>query len=301
MNIVPLPYAIPDELIVDAIPQKIRVFSEVIPGGAANYSYKAGQEAAYHQQYRESRFAYTNRKGGWDCLRHYEILAAGCIPVFDGLKACPKNTMVTFPKELVLEAAATLLPWDDSKVELYDSYVHRLLDHCRRHCSVSACTQRFLAGLAVRPTRILMVRCHEGENYTRELLSIGLRRLYGSSFVDYPKLDVLYNTCDLSKKYGNGFTYGGRLEDIQIDRERIDERIRAREFDLIIYGKTGRDELCPSLPLLSAVQAGGYSREQIAFLYGGDGCQALRNLGSGYTQHLLAHATLGTCFVRELD
>jgi len=301
MNIIPLPYAIPDEYIVTEVPLKTCIFSSVQPGNRSNYHYGPGEEEAYHAQYRASRFAYTEKKGGWDCLRHYEILAAGCIPVFTGLEACPSNTMVTFPKALVLEACAQLLPWSPDKEALYDLYVRRLLAHCRAHCSVSALTRRFLEPLPIA-YRVLMIRCHEGENYTRELLALGLRRRLGADFVDYPKIDVLYKGCDLSRCHGNGFTYGGKLEDMKVDRENLEARIRAREFDLVIYGKVGRDELGEgSLPLaLWSAVSESYDRSQIAFLYGGDGCQNLENMDNPYTQHLVRHATKAICFVREL-
>ena len=214
----------------------------------------------------------------------------------------------------MLEACSKLLPWsasasasdsDTSKIELYNSYVVKLLDHCRKHCSTSAMAERFLnamhlKGSEVRP-KILMIRCHEGENYTRELLSIGLRRALGADFVDYPRIDVLYSDCDLKSKYGNGFTYGGHLEPIDIDRNNIEDRIKAKEFDVIIYGKVGPDEGAEGripLPFWSTVKA-VYKKSEIAFLYGGDGCQDM-NKSNPYTEHLLTHARSATCFVREL-
>jgi hypothetical protein len=149
-----------------------------------------------------------------------------------------------------------------------------------------------------------MIQCHAGENYTRELLSIGLRRTLGTDFIDYPRLDVLYKDCDLSRKYGNGFTYGGRLDDMGIDRANIEARIESHEFDLIIFGKVGRDEggegYIPHMPFWKAVES-AYGREEILFLYGGDGCQNLKDLSSPYTQHLLQHAPHAICFVRELS
>lgn len=44
------------------------------------YSYSYDTEAEYNKQYSESYFAVSSKKAGWDCLRHYEIIAAGCIP-----------------------------------------------------------------------------------------------------------------------------------------------------------------------------------------------------------------------------
>jgi hypothetical protein len=51
-------------------------------------------------QYNESYFGFTTKKGGWDCMRHYEIVAAGCLPYFHNIQYCPINTMTTWPKKL---------------------------------------------------------------------------------------------------------------------------------------------------------------------------------------------------------
>jgi hypothetical protein len=39
-------------------------------------------EEEYYNEYKKSYFAITTKKCGWDCMRHYEILANGCIPYF---------------------------------------------------------------------------------------------------------------------------------------------------------------------------------------------------------------------------
>ena len=43
------------------------------------------------------------KKNGWDCLRHYEILANGSIPLFIKLDDCPNNTLTSFPKKELLK------------------------------------------------------------------------------------------------------------------------------------------------------------------------------------------------------
>lgn len=206
-----------------------RILSEVIPGFARKYSYKVGEEAAYYKQYQESRFAVTNKKGGWDCLRHYEILAAGCIPLFEGLEDCPDTCLMSFPKGLIIEANKRLWPWVETPetIALYDSYVEKLLAHCRAHCSTSALADQFLE-LSGRPRSVLMLCCNVATNYSRELLAIGLRKRLGAQFVEAPRLDFLYRGSDLTKAYGNGFTYGARLDAIDISRENLEARIRAQ-------------------------------------------------------------------------
>jgi hypothetical protein len=52
-------------------------------------AYAFSGEAAYYADLAASRFAITTRRGGWDCLRHYEIAAAGAVPCFRQLEAKP--------------------------------------------------------------------------------------------------------------------------------------------------------------------------------------------------------------------
>jgi len=63
-------------------------------------SYTFNTEASYYAQYAASYFGYTMLKGGWDCLRHYEIIAAGSLPYFEGIKYCPKTTLAFYPRQL---------------------------------------------------------------------------------------------------------------------------------------------------------------------------------------------------------
>lgn len=294
---IPFSYCIPDEFIVSSIPKKTKVLSDIVPGGP--YRFGAGQQEEYYQEYRSSRFAITTRKGGWDCLRHYEILACGCIPLFKDLELCPINTLTSFPKELVLQAAQELLPWKDEYEPRYQWFVEQLLEACRSRCSVSARTRDFLSYFPTAK-RILMINGHRGENYTRELLSIGLRRSLGDQFVEFPRNDVLYKSTDLSTKYGYGFSYGGLLNDEEIHRDNLEEQIQNHAFDLIIFGKLGLDDWSiDQFPYAESVLK-TYRHREIALLYGGDGMQTLHDPSNGYTQHLYRHLPLGTCFVREL-
>jgi hypothetical protein len=72
-------------------------FSKIIPG--RSYSFKVEED--YMRAYSNCKFAITMKKAGYDCLRHYEILAAGAVPYFIGIDDIPKNTMHTFPKSVI--------------------------------------------------------------------------------------------------------------------------------------------------------------------------------------------------------
>lgn len=105
-DIYPISFAIPEEKIC-AIPltiEKTRILAKLIPGDQYNRKYIYNNETDYYNGYRESYFGTTFKKAGWDCMRHYEILANYCLPYFPDLQNCPRLTMVNFPKEQILKA-----------------------------------------------------------------------------------------------------------------------------------------------------------------------------------------------------
>lgn len=320
-QIFPLSYCIPEELVVNdetltnIFEQKVHIIAPLIPGNQNTYKYGPYDEAEYYKMYRQSRFAYTCKKGGWDCLRHYEIMANGCIPLFTDLDGCPELTLSTFPKELIKKAIKELLPYDDTKKSLYEKYVSIMMTHVRKYCTSSACAKYILnkiqPRLSVFPKKVLLIMGNCGVNYTRETAWIGIKRYIqsiGGIALEYPKIDFLYESFPENKKgeiYGNGFTYSRKIKD---DLETITEpdivqMTLSMFWDLIIFGKVGPDELfegsIPHMPLQQYI-FGKYNKNQIVFLYGGDGCQNMK-YENRYSEHLMKHVNYGTCFVRELD
>lgn len=311
-HIYPLSYSIPDECIVDfdtVARKKTAELAALIPGDSSTYRFGPEDEDAYHEMYQQALFATTRKKGGWDCLRHYEILANGCIPLFQDLVHCPSSTLTSFPKELLEEATQQLLPWNYDNKPLYDSYLKKILEHTRTHCSTSANTQYFFRMLPKEvPRKVLLIRGNCGVNYTREMFWIGMKRYIQSLkgvAVEYPKIDFLYKHHSGEKKnlYGNGFTYAYRLEDdYDFSNEDIEDKVSNHFFDLIVYGKVGPDESwegsIPHMPLWDRVSK-TYGKKEIVFLYGGDECIDL-TYPNHYREHILHHAQYGHCFVREL-
>jgi len=100
-NVFPISFGIPKEKLIDEIKQKERTLAHIIPGDISTYIYD--NESAYYNDYAISYFGKTTKKSGWDCLRHYEIMANGCIPWFPDLPECPKETMISFPKDIILK------------------------------------------------------------------------------------------------------------------------------------------------------------------------------------------------------
>lgn len=101
-DIKPISMAVPDSILQsDSNTEKTKLFATVYPGKPETYIFKTEQD--YYNDYQKSYFGVTFKKGGWDCLRHYEIIGNKCIPHFIGLEDCPKNILSNWPKELILK------------------------------------------------------------------------------------------------------------------------------------------------------------------------------------------------------
>lgn len=92
----PITFCIPEEKIITEMPIKKKTMSIIVPMSSGSHTYRFHTEKEYYEEYRESLFAITKRKSGWDCMRHYEIIANGCLPVFEDIENCPPNTMISF-------------------------------------------------------------------------------------------------------------------------------------------------------------------------------------------------------------
>ena len=327
-SIFPLSFCIPDECVVPAVPDKTSLLASLIPGDPSTYTFGKHQEREYNDMYKSARFGITKMKGGWDCLRHYEILMNGCIPLFEGLDDCPSETLTTYPKELNKEAQTLYDSWseDSIHIEKYNQLCAKFLHHTRTHCTTSTTAKYFLSKIknGYKAKRILLLTGHYGINYNRESLWIGLKRhiqSVGGVAVEYDKMPFLYDDFDNSvpnKYYGsNCFTFPKRLQkdaDYEMSESEIVSKIQGNFWDLIIYGKVGPDEFC-TFPFFDLVKQ-HYNKNKIAFIFGGDEIFDLtvtdpskhhinmfnqRIMYKPYSDYLNYYKDFGTCFVRELN
>ena len=72
------------------------------PRDRSTYIYQV--EKKYYRQYSRSLFAFTMKKAGWDCMRHYEILGSGIVPYFFEIENKPTTIMCDWPIHLQLYA-----------------------------------------------------------------------------------------------------------------------------------------------------------------------------------------------------
>lgn len=264
-------FAIPEELVVAQIPEKQKAFAQYEPG--QGYAYSSEQE--YYQGYQEAHYAVTTKKAGWDCLRHYEILANGCIPYFVDLVSCPSGTLSSFPKELVWEAmqlpgvnfVQRQIDFTIFNIQRYQELLQQLLDWSRHRLTTKAMAREFLRKCQLTTTaKVLFLSGEITPDYQRCLLLHGLRSVLGCEVVDFPRVDHLYQDYPVSLPlYGKGFTYARRLDpSIVIDRKDLVTKIANHHYDLVVYGSVHR-----GTPLLEEVRA-TYQPSEIVFVCGED-------------------------------
>jgi hypothetical protein len=266
---------------------KTRAFSDLVPGKPATYVYDT--ETAYYDQYAASYYAFTWRKAGWDCMRHYEILAAGALPYFTDLSDAPPGVMPGFPRDLVLQAMA--LPGVNGAAGTIDFAVFPKAEYERLRQAIRAITihqltttamaQRVLrtVGLGLgpggsflsSPPRVLFLSGSVTPDYMRCTLLIGLKQALGAANVlDVPKVPHVYTSfpvADAQRLYGHGFSYTRALADdppLARDPASVLAAIRAHVFDLVIYGSMHR-----GTPFLEEVYA-AYAPHEVVFVCGED-------------------------------
>lgn len=282
MSVYPISFSIPESKIVGSVPEKHKRFGHVIPGDASTYIFS--DEASYCNDYQSALFGHTRKKAGWDCLRHYEILANGCIPWFAGLDKCPSQTMVHFPKALVLEAMRSETP---------EEYIPQLLEYTRNHLTCRAMAQYVLDTVGCpNPRRVLFLGGDPGPDYLRCLTLIGMKQILGNRCAESVYIPHIYEDYPTpSSLYGKGFNYS-RIIPVSAKPPpiHIDEILNG-SFDLVIYGSLHR-----GMPYWDEVKR-TYPPERIVFLCGED----CNEPNDRHICHAVDYAKQGFhVFIREL-
>jgi hypothetical protein len=139
-GVYPVSFAFPREKILNTGTPKQKLIAGAKPVTSGQYTFTV--EADYYQDYAVSYFGETQKKGGWDCMRHYEIMAAGCVPWFKDIAQCPEQICTTLPKTELLAVCALIdqhgLDWfqDTSTGEIvYKELQDRVYQHFLANCT----------------------------------------------------------------------------------------------------------------------------------------------------------------------
>jgi hypothetical protein len=141
-RLLPISFGLPTSK-VNFNKKKIKDTSYITPLDKTTYIYN--NETDYYKDYNDARFGVTCKKAGWDCMRHYEILGNGCIPLFKNIELCPTNTMTSFPKELCINVNKDIL--NEKYETVYEKYIERFENHFLNNNTTSQTAKKFISDI----------------------------------------------------------------------------------------------------------------------------------------------------------
>ena len=171
-------------------------------------------------------------------------------------------------------------------VSEYREVAAAILAHARAHLSASAMAAHVLRTMGVddAAARPLLFVTHCSEDFTADSLLFGFQRLLGADAVvdasfdtegmEHPWCDdahrgerrkpLLYAAADNDPGTNRFSLRGSHADSPRISRERLEERLAAREFGAVIFGSASR-----TTSLLPIVRE-HYPPSRVAFVYGED-------------------------------
>lgn len=275
-KVFPITFSIPEEKITYEISKKSKIISSIIPGKIETYIFSS--EKDYYDEYKKSLFATTTKKAGWDCLRHYEILANNCIPYFPDIENCPGNTMGLFDKKMFIESNNL---YESVKNKTFDELTREELESCydlinkwltftEKNLTTTKVAQYILNKTNNKNvSKILFLSEDNGVDYLRCLTLHGFKELYKDNCHDYHLVSHLYKSYSkpTEKLYGRGVTCCKLLDDDYRNNDldaTIEDDIKKHFYDIVIYGSYHR-----GMPLYDLIQS-YYNSDEIIILCGED-------------------------------
>ena len=276
----PISFCIPKEKItiinIDNHKKK-KTIATVIPGNKDTYIFST--EKDYYNDYQQSYFGITMKKAGWDCLRHYEIIANGCIPLFIDIYNCPDDILILFPKSLIIESNDLFVNFNiENDQDKYWRLLNKLQDYMLNHLTTTAMAQYVLRSIDKNSINNILFLSGLDDyalapDYLRCLLLHGFKTIFHQKCHDYPRINHLYTDFPenwANHIYGKGFTYTRLLTpDYHFSNlnETLFSDIENHNYDIIIYGSCHR-----GLPFYDFISE-HYKKNEIILLCGEDAHQ----------------------------
>jgi len=294
-NLFPITFSIPEEKIVKHIPNKKHILSNYVPIGVGESTYIYDNESDYYNSYNTSLFAITKKKGGWDCMRHYEILACGCIPYFENLENCPKERLFNYPKNIILNTNKLFLFLTQKynininnsinqltieELNECNKYIQILLDYTKKKLTTVEISKYIIEKTNISVNDNILYICNPADgDYLRCLTLHGLKQIFGKKCEEYPFLPHIYKDCeetkhlDYKKLHGRGFSYTKLLDKEEYYNnntvEQIIDNIKNNKYNLIIYSSLHKEKPNHQHILFDVVSK-YYFKNKIVFLCGED-------------------------------
>jgi hypothetical protein len=220
-----LHFAMPDGRGVGGRVPKTRVLAPLKPARSAAekkrmYIYTTND--TYYHMYACSWFGWTQKKAGWDCQRHYEIMAAGCMPVFHRLETCPLSLFPPALRALWLENNALYARLKDIPLEKWTTHhlaeADALTQRNRRALETHlTCSSLFIQLLEAarwgHAARVGILSTKVPCDYMRDNLIIGAKHVLGQRAACNQAVWWIFDDAKrpMHTLWGKGFTYGRAL------------------------------------------------------------------------------------------
>lgn len=279
----------------------------MVPYRTKSYVFGPADEAEYKRDYRKALFGVTRKKEGWDCMRHYEILASGSVPMFLDIANAPAHVMTHLPKALLAAVRQSPYFWlkgcemrhslgecsfglDHAELDAaeYESVACSLLAHTKQHLTTKALARYALAASGTAPRgqpiprrfRALYVggTAHNSD-YLRDLMLHGFKDLLGDNLFEYNSPRYMYHwptnspsngaVANPNKHWGMGFSVARRLP---YREDRHLKNLTAAE-GMIAAGAFDVvifGNANRGMPLFPAVLKAGYTKECVLVFNGED-------------------------------
>lgn len=134
---IPISFAFPEELLFKEQVEKDQLVAKLTM--AQNGRIFSKQEDYYHE-FNRSYFALTKKKAGWDCMRHYEIVMSGALPLMKDLHELPKLTMIHWDRNLLKEVIEFFWHFrvDNGQNPHYFDIRNRFIEHAKKDLTTTA-------------------------------------------------------------------------------------------------------------------------------------------------------------------
>ena len=214
-HIFPISLGIPKENILQNFPEKKIDFSSKIENKSINQYVGDNLE--------DSKFILITKddfNNGEDNIIYYEALSKGCIPIFND--KINENTSVFLPKEL----------FNIDRIKDNAINPNLILNYTKLYLTTECIAKYLLNIVNINVNKILFLAhsTNTGDLLLQQSLLHGLNKL-GKKVIDSPKVYNIYKKYNINNTYS---PYNNLLEEPEISRGRIDNRIKKQEFDIII-------------------------------------------------------------------
>ena len=262
---------------------KDKLVADIVPGNRNAYTFD--NEGDYLKEYQRSYYGITNKKAGWDCFRHLEIMVSGAMPLMSDASLIPNYTMVHHLKDLYTDIYSRFEqtnepPTVEERQLISANFINNL--------TCKAMAKYILSSINSDPKKILFVdkSLPTKEDYLSMMTLIGLKQMFGKKCVEAFITPYLYDSYQMDPKnlYGYGFGYSKILPAKDMSGLKSLEDIK--EFDLVVLGDLRKNQ-----DMIEIVEKSGVS---LVAIYTED-----------FAPHELGHEELihnlsGITFVREI-